>query len=125
MAWRLHLFRARRLRRWAPVGPAALVVALVAAMGWRHLRQREFRFTIQVSDAEFVSAVEVHTPGRRWAAAVNLASPSATFVLKRGDYTITAGPSSIGYQQHWAGVPTTIYVDGDQTIRIHGTYGHG
>lgn len=125
MGWRLLLFRARRLRRWAPVFLAVLVLALVVATGWRQLLQREFRLTIQMTDAEFVSAVEVHAPGQRWAAAVNLATPSATFVLKRGDYTITAGPSSIGYQQHWAYVPTSIHVDGDQTIRIHGTYGHG
>jgi hypothetical protein len=125
MGWRLLLFRARRLRRGISVALAVLAVTMVAATGWQHRLQQEFQLTIQVTDAEFVSAVEVHAPGQRWAAAVSLASPSATFVLERGDYTITAGPSSIGYQQHWAYVPTTIHVDGDQTIRIHGTYGHG
>ncbi len=125
MGWRLLLFRARRLRRPALLLAVVLLLTLATAAGWRHVTRQEFRLTILVTDAEFVSAIEVHAPGQRWAAPINLLTPSATFMLKRGDYTITAGASNIGYQQHWAYVPTTIHVDGDQSIRIHGTYGHG
>jgi hypothetical protein len=126
MHWRLFVFRLRRFRRSAL---ALLLVLLLVAGGlltWGHLTRQEFRLTIRVTDAEFVSALAVHSACCRLAnATINLASPSATFVLKRGDYTISATPSSEGYQQHWYLVPALVHLDGDRTINIHGTYGHG
>ena len=123
--WRLFLFRIRRLRRRALV---LLVVALLALGGagvWVHLTRQEVQLTIRFTDAECVSAVAVQSSCCRLAAAINLASPAATFVLKRGDYTITATPSSAGYQQHWYYVPSTVHLVGDRAIDMHGNYGHG
>lgn len=121
--WRLLAFRARRFRRPALILLVVLLLALGSASLWFQLTRQEFQLTIRFTDAEFVSAVAVQASCCRLAAAINLASPAATFVLKRGDYTITATPSSAGYQQHWYFVPSTVHLGGDRAIDMHGTYG--
>jgi len=102
-----------------------LLLALSGAGAWFRLTRQEFQLTIRFTDAEFVSAVAVQSSCCRLAAAINLASPAATFFLKRGDYTITATPSSAGYQQHWYYVPSTVHLSGNRSVETHGTYGHG
>ena len=126
MYWRLVVFRLRRIRRSALVLLLVLILATGATLAWVHLTRQEFRLTVVITDAAFVSAVEIQSACCPLAnATINLASPSATFVLQRGDYTISATPSSEGYQQHWYLVPALVHLDGDRTIDIHGTYGRG
>jgi hypothetical protein len=123
--WRLIVFRVRRWRRSALVALVVLLLALASAGVWFRVTLQQVRLTIRFTDAEFVSAVAVQSPCCRLAAAINLASPTATFLLSRGDYTISATPSSAGYQQHWYYVPSSVHLAGDRAIDIHGTYGHG
>ena len=124
-SWRLLAFRSRRLRRPALVVLIALLLALGSAGIWVRLSRQEFRLAIRFTDAEFVSAVEVDSACCRQAATISLASPTATFILPRGDYTISATPSSAGYQQHWSFAPRAVHLAGDRDIEVHGTYGHG
>lgn len=123
--WRLLMFRLRRLRRLALVALVVLLVVLGSAGVWFRLTRQQFRLTIRFTDAEFVSAVAVQSSCCRLAATINLASPAATFLLPRGDYTISATPSSAGYQQHWYYAPGTVHLAGDRAIDVHGAYGHG
>jgi len=126
MYWRLFVFRLRRFRRSALVLLLVLFLVAGTTLAWVRLTRQEFRLTVLVTDSAFVSAVEIHSACCRLTnATINLASPSATFVLQRGDYTISATPSSEGYQQHWYLVPALVHLDGDRTIDIHGTYGRG
>ncbi len=126
MDWRLRLFRLRRYRRPALVLVTALLLAFAIGATLYRLTHQEYRLTIQVTDPEFVSAVEVRSPCcRPVGAAVGVTAPSATFVLQRGDYIIVATPSSMGYNQHWYFVPTPVHLDGDRTVSVQGSYGQG
>lgn len=126
MGWRLAIFRTRRLRRPALIVLAALLLTLAGAVGWRRLTQQDVRLTISVTDAAFVSTVAVQPACcQPLVATISLAAPTATFVVPRGEYTITAAPSSAGYFQHWYFIPTTIHLDADRTVTIRGAYGQG
>lgn len=126
MHWRLWLFSTRRYRRPALVVVAALLVVLAIGGTWYRVTRQEYRLTIEVTDPEFVSAVEVRsTCCRPVGAAIGVTAPSATFVLQRGDYIVVATPSSAGYNQHWYFVPTAVHLDGDRTVNIQGSYGQG
>lgn len=125
MRWRLYWFvltrrGPRRSVFLVVVGAVALfafVVPVVAA-------HQEFTLSVRLSDPEFASAVEVRAVDG--ASVGQLTGPSGAlvhFTLRRGDYFVTAVPTAIALQQHWAYVVVPVHLDHDLGLSLRGNYG--
>lgn len=133
MHWRLLVFAVRgrtlsfawRHHTVLAAGVAVmLVAALINAKAPQLLPWRPVTLIVSVEDSQFVSYVQVRSeccPPLTLPVGPTVGVPK--FVLQRGDYIITAGPSPLGQQQHWYYTERTIHVDADRTFVIQGSYG--
>ena len=124
VGWRARSFAGRHHTALVAGVGAALLLALFAATLPHLAPWRSVTLTVSVEDSQFVSYVEVSAaccPTQ--IRPVGPGTPIPRFVLPRGDYTIAAGPSPLGQQQHWHYLERIIHVDGDRTFTIQGSYG--
>lgn len=125
MRWRLYWFvLSRRGPPWrlllAGVGALALLVVVfpVAAA------HQEYTLSVQLSEPEFASAVEVRTAeGAAVGQLTGRTGELVRFTLRRGDYFVTAQPTAIALQQHWAYAVVPIHLDHNLGLSLRGNYG--
>lgn len=109
---------------WRVLLVAVCVLAVFASLVPVVAARQEYTLSVQLSEPEFASAVEVRTAeGAAMGQLTDRTGDLVRFTLRRGDYLVTAQPTAIALQQHWAYAVVPIHLDHNLGLSLRGNYG--